>query len=266
MGGNTSSRVNLDSGNNGPTVEVENIATTVPLSTPSQSATVIFIQWSSRNFSSFKNLTIPVAIPVNPTTSTTAYAGVTSTGLSIHDLTRKTPSSSGPESIFNGDSVLRNNTTESIYIACMYSLVYRSKYKLKIIPCVISMSDYFIPLPIAHFLNGLSFPLNPAFVDFFILINSQPAHVHPNAVRYIMALIVLCRRVGVEVSVLILRTLFSILRMNNKTFFVRPRSNVVTLFDSIPSKVLDWREKCLYVECHTSFPFPPLVMNLDNSI
>lgn len=51
--------------------------------------------------------------------------------------------------------------------------------------------------------------------------------------------------------------------MNNKKFSLRPRSNVVTLFDAIPSKVLDWREKWLYVECRTDFPFPPLVMNLE---
>lgn len=43
---------------------------------------------------------------------------------------------------------------------------------------------------------------------------------------------------------------------------MRPHLNVVTLFDSIPNKVLECREKWLYVECSTGFPFPPQVMNL----
>lgn len=147
----------------------------------------------------------------------------------------------------------------------MYSLVDRKNYKLKIIPSVIFMSDYLIPVPIANFLNEHRFPLDLAFVDFLVLINSQPAHVHPNAMRYIMTLIVLCRRIEGKVSKLILQTFFSILRMNNKTFSIWPRSNIVTLFDAIPSNVLEWREKWLYVECRTGFPFPTLVMNLEAS-
>lgn len=125
------------------------------------------------------------------------------------------------------------------------------------------MSNYFISVPISNFLNGLRFPLDPAFLDFLLLIRSQPAHVHPNAMRYIMSLVILCRRVGVEVSELLLRTFFSVLRMNNKIFSLRPRPNVVTLFDAIPNKVLAWREKWLYVECNTGFPFSALIMNLE---
>lgn len=44
---------------------------------------------------------------------------------------------------------------------------------------------------------------------------------------------------------------------------MRPQANVVTLFDSIPNKVLEWREKWLYVECTHGFSFPPLVRNLE---
>lgn len=78
-----------------------------------------------------------------------------------------------------------------------------------------------------------------------------------------MSLIILCRRTRVEVSGLIIRTFFSVLRMNNQTFSLRPRSNIVTLFDSIPSKVFEWREKWLYVKCTTGLLFPPLVRNLE---
>lgn len=83
----------------------------------------------------------------------------------------------------------------SLDLSSLYSLVDQSKYKMKIIPFVVSMSDYFIPVLVAYFLNGLRFPLDPVFVDFFILIQSQPAHVHPKAMRYMMSLIILCRRV-----------------------------------------------------------------------
>lgn len=93
-------------------------------------------------------------------------------GLSIHDLARKTPSSSGSESLFDGDFVLKNNTADRNDLSCMYSLVDQSKYRMKILPVVVSMSDYFTPIPIIQFLNGLRFPLDPTFVDFLNLIQS----------------------------------------------------------------------------------------------
>lgn len=174
-------------------VEVSGIPTsTPPISSASIPTPVVFVFQPSPHISSFEDLTIPVSIPVNPSTSKTAYVGVTSTGLSIHDLTR-VGSSSKPESLFDGDFVLKTNYAESLDLACIYSLVDCSEYKMKIIPCVISISNYFIPVHVAHFLNRLHFPLDPAFVDFLILIQSQPTHVYLNAVRYIMSLIVLCR-------------------------------------------------------------------------
>lgn len=145
----------------------------------------------------------------------------------------------------------------------MQNLADQTRYRMKIIPAVVSMLDYFIPIPIAHFLNGLRLPLDHAFAFFLNLIQAQPAHVHPNAVRYVILLIILCKRVGVELFELILRTFFSVLRMNKKTFSLRPHPNMVTLLDPIPNKVLDWREKWLYVECNTRFPFSPLVKSFE---
>lgn len=184
---------------------------------------------------------------------------MTSTGFSIFDLAHSGVSSKSSD----GDFVLKLNTIEPVDLSWAETFLDRSKYRLKIIPVVVSMSDYYIPVPLAHLLNGLRFPLDPSFVDFLLMIKSQPAHVHLNVVRYVMSLIVLCRRVGVEMTEMILRTFFSVLGMNNRIFSLRPRPNVVTLFDAIPNKVLDWREKWLYVECNTGFPFPPLVMNLE---
>lgn len=103
-------------------------------------------------------------------------------GLSIHDLARKPPSSLGSKSLFDGDFVLKNNTADRNDLFWMYSLVDHSRYRMKILPVVVSMLDYFIPVPIVPFLNELRFPLDPAFVDFLNLIQSQLAHVHPNAV------------------------------------------------------------------------------------
>lgn len=88
-------------------------------------------------------------------------------GLSIHNLASKTSSSSGLESIFDRDFALKNNTADGNDLSCMYSIVHQNKYKMKIIPAIVSMSDYFILVPITHFLNGIRFPLDPAFVDLF---------------------------------------------------------------------------------------------------
>lgn len=235
-----------------------------PSSIPSTSSTLGHLPLASvappSRTPSFEGLTVKVATPINPSAPKTIYAGVTNTGFSIHDLVHVGSSSRSSE---DGDFVLKLNTSEPIDLSWAYSLVDRTKYRLKIIPALVSMSDYFIPVPIAHFLNGLRFPLDLVFVDFLLLIKSQPAHIHPNAIRYIMSLIVLCCRVGVEMSELILCTFFFVLRMNNRTFSLRPRPNVVTLFDAIPNKVLDWREKWLYVECNSGFPFPPIMMNLE---
>lgn len=56
--------------------------------------------------------------------------GVTATDLSIHDLERVGSSSSS-------DFALKNNTADSFDLCCMYNLVDPSKYRMKIIPCVV---------------------------------------------------------------------------------------------------------------------------------
>lgn len=51
--------------------------------------------------------------------------------------------------------------------------------------------------------------------------------------------------------------------MNSKTISLRPRPNVVTLFDSIFNKMLEWRERWLCVKCTIGFSFPPLANSLE---
>lgn len=51
--------------------------------------------------------------------------------------------------------------------------------------------------------------------------------------------------------------------MTDKTFSVRPCPTVVALFDAIPNKVPEWREKWLCIESSTEFPFPLLVWSLE---
>lgn len=92
------------------------------------------------------------------------------------------------------------------------------------------MTDCYIHIPLDNFLVGLSIPLDPAFCDFLDLVKCQPAYVHPNGVQYFHTLTILCRRIGVEVSELILRTFFTILGMNNLTLSHRPCPSVLTLF------------------------------------
>lgn len=138
-----------------------------PSSMPSTSSTSIHLPVasvapSSRN-SSFEDFTVKVATPINPSTPRTIYAGVTNTGFSIHDLVHAGSLSKSPE---DGDFVLKLNTAEPIDLCCIYSLVDRTKYKLKIIPALVFMSNYFILVPTTHFLNGRRFLLDRAFVDF----------------------------------------------------------------------------------------------------
>lgn len=87
------------------------------------------------------------------------------------------------------------------------------------------MSTFFIPIPIAHFQVELSLPLDPAFVYFLVFARAQPAQVHPNAVRTVMALIVLCRRLGVEFTPVILQHFFMPIRMTNNLLSLRPWRN-----------------------------------------
>lgn len=58
-------------------------------------------------------------------------------------------------------------------------------------------------------------------------------------------------------SELILRTFFTVLRMNNLTLSLRPRPSQVTLFDPPPNKVSQWRERWICIESRLGFPFLP---------
>lgn len=69
----------VDVGEDEANTEVEEILSAIPLSTPSASIPVAVAQASIRQPTSFENLTVPVATPINPPTSSTSYAGVTST-------------------------------------------------------------------------------------------------------------------------------------------------------------------------------------------
>lgn len=133
-----------------------------------------------------------------------------------------------------------------------------SEYRLFLEKEVVEMSTKAIPIPVAHFEAGLWLPLDPGFVEFLIFVRAQPAHLHPNVVRLIMAMIVLCRRHGVEVSANLVRHFFSSLRMVNNVLSMRPRAGVVSLFDGLPNKIR-WTNKWAMIEAKHGFPFLPLI-------
>lgn len=105
------------------------------------------------------------------------------------------------------------------------------------------MVDAYVHIPFDHLVYGLALTLDPTFCYFLNLVKYQPTHVHPNRVRYFLALTILCRRVGIEILELILRTFFTVLKMNNLTVSLRPRPSRVTLFEPPPNKVSHWRER-----------------------
>lgn len=72
---------------------------------------------------------------------------------------------------------------------------------------VMSLSTVSIPIIIAHFEAKLKLPLDPCFVKFFIFVLS-------NIVRFIVSLIVLCRRVNVDLTAHIMYHFFSPLHIS----------------------------------------------------
>lgn len=120
------------------------------------------------------------------------------------------------------------------------------------------MSLRHIPLPLAHFEVGLRLPMDPTFVDFLVFARVQPGQIHPNAIRNLFSLICLCRRLGFELSMNILRMFFSSLRMSDNTLSLHLRRNRVKLFDSPPNKI-DFKGKWVMVESKVGFPFRPSV-------
>lgn len=120
------------------------------------------------------------------------------------------------------------------------------------------MSTFFIPIPVAHFRVRLRLPLHHAFINFLTFVRAQPAQLHPNAVRNVMAFIVLCCRHGVEFTPALLQTFFTPLQMVDNLLSLRPRRNQVALFNPLPNRV-DWKNKWVTVESRVGFPFHPLV-------
>lgn len=137
---------------------------------------------------SFDGLTISVAVPLDPKFLRTTYGGVTATGSTtkeLHDpniLHRETDDSDSREELPNtkkrlpGDFVLKNNTVGH-ELPTLALEVDRTRFRMFYIAACEVMSDYFIPIPIDHFLAGLSIPLDPTFCDFLTMIRSQSTHV-----------------------------------------------------------------------------------------
>lgn len=78
-----------------------------------------------------------------------------------------------------------------------------------------------------------------------------------------MSLVILCRRVGVELSELILSIFFDILQMNKLTFLLRPFYHGFPFFNPDPNKVGLWGERRICVESSIRFPFNPLTKKLE---
>lgn len=153
----------------------------------------------------------------------------------------------------------KNQATEvNLSTLCLKYAIDKIEYRLFLEWEVTSMSTQAIPIPIAHFKAGLRLPLDPSFAEFLIFARPQPAHIHPNVVRLVMCLIVLCRRLGVEPSMNLIRHFFSSLSMINNVLSMRPQNNVVSLFTGLPNKIR-WTNKWVMVEAKHGFPFPPLV-------
>lgn len=83
-----------------------------------------------------------------------------------------------------------------------------SIYRMFVTPFADRMSTFFIPIPIAHFQVRLRLPLDTTLVDFLVYVRAQPAQIHPNAVRNMMALIVFCHQNNIEFTHKILRMFF----------------------------------------------------------
>lgn len=143
------------------------------------------------------------------------------------------------------------------FFARSYS-INSSVYRVFVMPEAGKISTKHIPLPLAPFEVGLRLPMDPAFVDFLIYARVQPNQIHLNAICTILALIVLCRRLGFEFSINILIMFFSSLRMTDNNLSLRPRMNKVQLLDSLPNKV-DFRGRWMMVESRIDFPFRPSV-------
>lgn len=130
--------------------------------------------------SSFDGLTIPIVSP---------YGEVIATDLTTRELPdpsilhREADNSDSHEELSKtknwllGDLVLKNNTMRHKLPTLALEVDYTRFRMFYMTTCGV-ISDYFIPIPVDHFLASLNIPLDPTFYDFFTMISSQPAHVH----------------------------------------------------------------------------------------
>lgn len=124
----------------------------------------------------FDNLTIPVAISLDPRIPKTINSGVTATGLTIRDVPNPSVLTPKTKKWLPGDFVLKNNTINPIEITALSVDLDTTKFRIYHIPSCVAMSNYFIHVPIDHFLSGLSVPFDPVFRNFLNTIQSQLAH------------------------------------------------------------------------------------------
>lgn len=73
-------------------------------------------------------------------------------------------------------------------------------YKLSIIPVPTLMTTSYMLISISHLAAGVRFLLDPSFVDFLYFAKIQSDQLHPNATKTVFSLIVLCRRLGIEMT------------------------------------------------------------------
>lgn len=104
------------------------------------------------------------------------------------------------------------------------------------------MTTTYILIPVSHLSASVRFPLDLAFVDFLHLAKIQPIQLHPNVIGIIFSLIVLCRRLGVEIYPHIVSLYFTPLLQVRSTISLRPSKNKILLFDALANKV-DWSKK-----------------------
>lgn len=197
---------------------------------------------------SFESLTIPIAIPLDPRFPKTTYARVKSISFTARDildprvLNREVDDSDDFDDVpktkkqLPGDFVLKNNTVSAEMGALQQICIGLS------LGCFICLLVPQCPTIIFRFLLSISFLVLVyiqilSFVIFlaqFIL--NSPMFIQMG-LSIFFGLTIFCRRVVVEISDLILCTIFFILRMNNLTFSLHPRKNVVTLFEPAPNKI-----------------------------
>lgn len=156
---------------------VGNIVENESISFTNEAVFVVPSVQASANFS-FDNLTILVAIPLDPRIPRTTYAGVTATGLTIRDVSHPSVLNREVDDFdtfedapktkrrLPGDFVMKNNTV-SLELHVLLVDLDTTKYRIFYMPSCVAMSDYYVYVPVDHLNFGLSVPFDPTFCDFF---------------------------------------------------------------------------------------------------